>query len=471
VTRVAVLGGGPAGVGAAYALARRGIEVALVEQRETVGGNSGSFELAGVRVDYGSHRLHPASDAEVLALIRERLGGDLLTRPRHGRIRLLGRWIHFPLRAGDLALRTPPRFAAGVALDLAGKLLPSAASAAEESFASVLRRGLGRTICEEFYFPYARKVWGLEPEALSPIQARRRVSSGSIGKMLRRLLPGGGSGGGASTRGVFYYPRGGFGQISEALARGALDHGARLLLGTAVTQLTLGARQHRIELESAQEKWRIDADYVWSTLPIPLLARVCEPAAPAEVVAAARSLRFRAMLLIYLVLGAERFSEYDAHYFPGGDVHITRLSEPKNYAARREPLDRTVLCAELPCQTEDAVWSLSDAELGEVVKDDLARAGVPVRAAIHGVAVRRLSHAYPLYPIGYERHFAALDRWAGELPRLLSFGRQGLFAHDNTHHALYMALCASKCLGDDGRFDDAQWAQHRRVFETHVVED
>ena len=160
-----------------------------------------------------------------------------------------------------------------------------------------------------------------------------------------------------------------------------------------------------------------------------------------------------------------------SHYFPGSDLRITRLSEPKNYAALTEPRGTTVLCAELPCQTEDAVWTMSETELGALVAEDLARAGIPLRAKVRRVAVKRLSHAYPLYPIGYEQHFAALDRWAEDLPRVLSFGRQGLFAHDNTHHALYMALCASRCLGDDGRWDDAQWQQHRRVFETHVVED
>ena len=35
-----------------------------------------------------------------------------------------------------------------------------------------------------------------------------------------------------------------------------------------------------------------------------------------------------------------------------------------------------------------------------------------------------------------------MDRWLGELERLLTFGRQGLFVHDNTHHALYMAYAA-----------------------------
>lgn len=212
---IAILGAGPAGLGAALSLARRGFPVKVFERRDAVGGNAGSFELAGVRVDYGSHRLHPASDPEVLGLIRELLGDDLLTRPRHGRIRLMGRWLHFPLRAGDLLLRVHPRFAIGVALDLARKLLPSAPEGAS-NFASILERGLGSTICREFYFPYARKIWGMEPEAISAAQAEKRVSSGSISKVLRRLVPGGSGSGSAQPKGVFYYPRHGFGQISEA---------------------------------------------------------------------------------------------------------------------------------------------------------------------------------------------------------------------------------------------------------------
>jgi hypothetical protein len=48
---------------------------------------------------------------------------------------------------------------------------------------------------------------------------------------------------------------------------------------------------------------------------------------------------------------------------------------------------------------------------------------------------------------------------------------QGLFAHDNAHHALYMAYAAADCLDVENRFDDARWGNSRRIFETHVVED
>jgi len=104
------------------------------------------------------------------------------------------------------------------------------------------------------------------------------------------------------------------------------------------------------------------------------------------------------------------------------------------------------------------------------VVQDLERAGIPLQVAPRRVEVRRLRQAYPIYTIGYERWFGVLDEWVESLPRLLSYGRQGLFAHDNTHHALAMAYAAADCLdGPEVRRD--RWAEYRRAFESHVVED
>src|SRR5262249_31105423 len=149
---------------------------------------------------------------------------------------------------------------------------------------------------------------------------------------------------------------------------------------------------------------------------------------------------------------------------------ITRLSEPKNYGLAALP-GTTVLCAELPCGTTDPVWSASDEELGALVCEALAKVGLPVRVPVRRVVTRRLSHAYPVYTRDYGQHFARLDEWAARVEGLLTLGRQGLFAHDNTHHTLAMAYAAGECVGDDGRLDRGRWADHRRQFEAHVVED
>lgn len=469
--RIIVLGAGPAGLGAALGLAERGFDVAAIERRDCVGGNAGSFELAGLRVDYGSHRLHPAADPAILDRLRRLLGEDLLERPRHGRIRLLGHWLHFPLRPLDLLLHAPPRFALGVAADLLRRGRRRGGPG-EESFAGVLERGLGRTLCRDFYFPYARKIWGLDPNELSSIQAEKRVSARSLGALLRRLLPGGAGTGAARSRGTFFYPRNGYGQISERLADAAAEAGARLMLGTAVRRMRrLPGGGLEVTVETDGTERTLAADHVWSTIPAAALARLWNPPAPREVLAAAANLRLRAMLLVYLVLGCDRFTPYDAHYFPGPDVPLTRLSEPKNYAGGDRPRGRTVLCAEIPCDPTDAVWSQDEAALGRRVTAALAAAGLPVECPVLEVAVRRLPQAYPIYRRGYEAHFQRLDAWIEGVEGLLSFGRQGLFAHDNTHHALFMAQAAVECLRSEGRFDHREWQRYRALFADHVVED
>lgn len=469
---IVILGAGPAGVGAAYRLRETGrARVTVIEQQAVPGGNAGSFEGGGQRLDYGSHRLHPACEPEILAEIRKLLGPDLLDRPRHGRIHLRGKLVHFPLKPVDLLLRLDRGFAIGTLGDMVRKAVGGKADEGD-TFASVLWANLGPTICREFYFPYARKIWGRAPEELSGIQARRRVSAGSFGKLVRKVLtavPGLKPKG----SGRFFYPRQGFGQISEAYAAAAERLGAEFRYGTRVTGLEPpdpGGRWGVITERGGQQQ-RLEADYVWSTIPIPVVARAMGERVPPEVCTASGQIHYRAMLLVYLDLPVDRFTEYDAHYFPDAGIRITRLSEPKHYAERYDLTGRTTLCAELPCDVDDVSWHLDDAALGRIVGEDLARAGLPLPATPTAVYTRRLRQAYPIYLNGYEVPFGVLDRWVESLPNFLSYGRQGLFAHDNTHHALFMAHSAVNCLGTDGRFDPARWAAYREVFRTHVVED
>jgi len=63
-----------------------------------------------------------------------------------------------------------------------------------------------------------------------------------------------------------------------------------------------------------------------------------------------------------------------------------------------------------------------DVELGKLVCDGLATAGIPVRARVLQTVSKRLAQAYPIYRIGYESHFADLDNWLGGVDGVLSFG-------------------------------------------------
>ena len=114
---------------------------------------------------------------------------------------------------------------------------------------------------------------------------------------------------------------------------------------------------------------------------------------------------------------------------------------------------------------------MSDDELGELFCSWLQQLDLPVTMPVRRTETRRLAYAYPVYDLAYEKNFEKVDNWLLDLEGLLVFGRQGLFAHDNTHHAFAMAHAAADSLGEDGRLDTLKWAAYREEFAHHTVED
>jgi protoporphyrinogen oxidase len=456
---VAVLGAGPAGLMAARRLAESGRSVVVLERAPDVGGMAGSFEIAGVRVDYGSHRLHPVASEWLLDDLRGLLGDDLQTRVRNGRISLQDRWLRFPLRLGDLAKNLPKPFLARVALDTAnGPLRRPKGDTAQD----VIEARLGPTVARNFYTPYIQKLWGMDASELSPELADRRVSARSGLAVVKKALRTRRGTGGAGT---FLYPVRGFGQLSEVVADAATAAGADIRLGAEVTGVTL--RPDGASITTSDGAYEVAT--VLSTIPVPVVAR--QAGAPAEVLAAGDNLRYRAMVLCYLILDRDRLSAFDAHYFPELRTPVSRLSEQKNFRdSEADPEGVTVVCAELPCWEGDDTWTASAETLAERVMETLAPLGFDWPALL-GSDVRRIARCYPVYSGSYEADLDTLERWAEAEPRLLILGRQGLYAPDNTHHVFEMGWHAADVVGPDGSIDRAAWARHRESFRSNVVED
>lgn len=449
---IVVIGAGPAGLAAAWGAARAGHDVTVVERADHVGGMAASRTVAGLRVDHGSHRLHPAADAALLAELRRLLGADLQDRPRRGRIKLAGRWVGFPLRTGDLVRSLPPRFAAGAAVD---SLLSPLRRPERDTFDAHLRSGLGSTVVDAFYGPYAHKLWDADARDLDGDLARKRVSAGSPLAIARKLIRG------ASPEGrTFLYPRRGFGQIPEAIAADAVAHGAAIRLGAGVAGIDLDAPSVTLDDGSV-----LEATTVLSTMPVGALAAMAGGPSLA--------LRYRAMLLVHLVLDRPRWTEFDAHYLPDPSHPVARLSEPKNYRdSSDDPAGTTVLCAEVPCWEGDELWTASDDDLGRVVVVALAAEGLPPVAPV-AVDVVRLPRVYPVFEPGYAWELARVEAWLADAAglRVATLGRQGLFVPDNTHHVLSMGLAAAAALRPDGTLEPDRWAAARASFRAFVVED
>lgn len=445
---LAVIGAGPAGLALAWRLTRAGHEVVVLEASDHVGGMAGSRTISGQRVDLGSHRLHPEMPSEVRESVDELV--EVQERPRRGRIRVDGRWVPFPLTPVGLVRGLSTSTVIGATFDAAtsGLRTPRA-----DTYAEVVRAGLGPTVWEAFHEPFAWKVWGTDPTALSGELARRRVSASSPTDVARRVARNVGA------TPTFLYPRRGFGALSEAMAELVPD----IRLQTKVTGLI--EHDDRVIVGLADGRI-VTASHVFSTLPAGLTATWLGLAAADEV-----AVPVRAMVLVYLTVDGRPYTDFDAHYLPDRAVLPTRVSEPANYrSAGTDPADRTVLCAEIPCWSDDAVWRSNSTELGQRVADDLVRSGLP-DPAVRTVDVIRLPSVYPVMTPDALASLGRAERSLATSRRVTVLGRQGLFTPDNTHHMLQMGFAAAECVGADGSFDAAAWQNARERFRDFVVED
>ncbi len=442
-----VIGAGPAGLATAWQLQRDGHEVRVLEASDHVGGMAGTRTVAGVRVDLGSHRLHPSTPPWLL----EELGQlvELQERPRNGRIRMGDRWVPFPLTPSGLVRGLPPAVAARAALDAATGAFRRPGA---DTYADVVRAGLGPTVWHRFHEPYAWKLWDTDPQLLAGELARRRVSASSPADIVRRLARG------LRSTPTFLDPRRGFGAIAEALAeRVPVDTGRR------VNRLI---EHHDRVIVGLSDGRLITASHVHATLPAWRVASWLglhhEPLGPPPV---------RAMVLVYLVLDRRPYTPFDAHYLPDRHVLPSRLSEPMNYRdSAEDPVDRTVLCAELPCWQGDDVWNATPDALGQRVADDLVRSGLPDPRHVD-VHVERLPSVYPVLTPQSLGALARAERALTMSERVTVLGRQGLSTPDNTHHVLQMGVQSARCVRPDGTFDHDAWAASLESFRHYVVED
>jgi len=229
--------------------------------------------------------------------------------------------------------------------------------------------------------------------------------------------------------GAFYYPTRGIGMIADRLAASCgMEH---IRLQSRVTKLVHA--QGRITAIELNGRDRVAVQEVVSTLPMPLVFKLLDPPPDADAAQLAEGLRYRNLILVALCLNRPSLSRDGSIYFPDAEIPFTRLYEPKNRSAAMAPPHQTSAVVELPCQADDAAWALEDDELVELVSAHLERIGLLRRVEIADAVVRRISHAYPILEVSFERRVAQLSAHLSGFANLKLAGRSGLFEYTHIH--------------------------------------
>jgi protoporphyrinogen oxidase len=431
VTRpdVAVIGAGPAGLAAAWELAGRGASVVVLEASESVGGMAGTVERSGWRFDYGGHRFLTRWP-ELLERVRALLGADLLEVERKSVVVNEGRRVGYPLELADVLRRVPwSRGARYVASFLREKLLAPARD--EASFEGWMTRRFGRALYADFFAPYTRKLWGVEPAALSSAWAPERIGAFDLGVALRALAR-------RSAREPrtyarrFLYPRLGMGQLFDAIARDAVRLGARIERGARVLGLSCeGERVRAVRLAGRE----IEARHFIATLPLPELVRG---------LGGSSALRYRGLRFLNLRLDAPARLGSTWAYLSDGAGIVTRVQDPERRSPWMVPRGAGSLQLEIPTSPGDALWDLPDAALLARAWPELERAGVAPEVKRLDCASERLAHAYPIFDRAARGELERARAFVARFSNLVACGRQGGFAYVFSDRAMEQGIAAAR---------------------------
>lgn len=361
---VVTLGAGPAGLGAALALARAGARVVVVDGAAEPGGLCVTRRRDGFAYDVGGH-IPFVRDAGRLRWLRDLLGDEL-------------RWVGRPV-----ACVRDGRVVRGRYLDQRPRSVVDPVPH-DETARGELGARVGGAFVDAVMRPYLEKVDGVPLERIPGDRARRLLED--------QAAPEG-----------FHFPEGGIGRLMDAMTAAAAAAGADVRLGTRVAAIEVaGGRLGAVRLSSGRGGGRLAAGQAVVAMPAAAAARLVTPASPG---AEAPAVRMRAVCIVYLALARERLTEEPWIQVDDPRVPFARIFEPANWSPAMAPPGRTVVGLECYCQADepaDPVWGLDDAALAArcaaALADPLGLLDDP--GAATAIEVLRLPRAYPVADLG-----------------------------------------------------------------------
>ena len=439
---VAVVGGGIAGLAAAWELAGSGAPAGAAGPRVTVleadgrlGGKIERRPFAGRDVDLGPDAF-VARRPEAVELCEELgLGGELVAPAEAaayvwtgGRLRRLpaGLALGVPTRLGPLARSgiLSPGALARAALDV---VLPNrartdgGAAPADAAVGPLVAGRLGRQVVERLADPlvggiHAGSVEEMSAAAVFPDLLR---AAGEGGSLMRRLRPPAPASPGAPAP-VFRSLRGGLAGLVDRLAEGLGRAGVELRTSCEVRRLD---RRDRWVLDTA-DGTSLAADAVVLALPAPAAAALVAPHS-AELAGLLGAVAYASVTLVTLCFAAGDVAPLPpgtGYLVPrtGGDMVTACTWMSAKWPELARPGDVLVRASLGRFGDDRALAMDDDALVGRVVAELTPALGLQGGPA--DAVVARFPMAFPQYTVGHLDRVAAMEQAAGRLGGLALAG-------------------------------------------------
>ena len=499
---VVIIGGGPAGLTAAWELVKDGgsanYDVTVLEASREFGGISRTVKHNGNRMDIGGHRFFskddrimdwwknvlplqgaPSYDDKKLGRHHDLEPGGpdpevtdavMLKRHRVSRIFYGGRFFDYPI---SLKPATFKAMGFVVTMQAGFSYLKSIFhKLPEDNLENFYINRFGRKLYSMFFEGYTEKLWGRHPSEISADWGSQRVKGLSIMGVLKnafaKLLPKKRSNKEVETSLIeeFWYPKYGPGQLWETVEHNCVEAGVNVITDAKVVEVRQqDGRIASVVTEDAEgNRTERTADQFISSMPVKDLVNAIDAGrenaegkhAPADMVEVANGLPYRDFVTVGLLVKHLRLKNTTDIptlgnppivpdcwiYVQDPGYKVGRLQIFNNWSPYLvKDVDNTVwIGLEYFCDEGDDFWNLTDEQATKLAIDELTRMRV-----INGpqdvldAHRERVKKAYPAYFDTYSQ-IDELVEYLDSFGNLYCVGRNGQHRYNNMDHSMATAI-------------------------------
>ena len=439
-----VIGAGPAGLTAAYELAKRNLHPLVLEGRDKVGGLARTETYQGFHFDMGGHRFF-TKVKEVNEMWGAVLNGNFLRRPRLSRIYYNSKFFSYPLKPLNALVGLGFWESTWILLSyLKWRMFPYRQ---EDTFEQWVTNRFGKRLFQTFFKTYTEKVWGIPCSELKAEWAAQRIKDLSLKTALVSMF--------VKPKNTiktlideFDYPRLGPGMMWKAVQEEIERRNGRVQLNSDVVQINrTGNRIDSIVISDSGDQKTIQGTHFISSMPLTDFVKRLKPEPHSEVLKAAEGLKYRDFLTVCLIVGKPELFPDNWIYVHDPAVRVGRIQNFKNWSPDMVPdLSKTSLGLEYFCTEGDELWNMQDGDLIELGKREVQRIGLANYSDIESGCVFRVPKSYPVYDSDYRESLATLKTFVSSFDNFQTIGRNGLHRYNNQDHAMLTGMLAVRNL-------------------------
>jgi len=454
---------------AAFELDKAGRSFVVIEKNDEVGGLARTLQYGEFRTDIGPHRFF-SQNKYLYDLIKDLLGERWITVDRLTRFYINGKFFLYPVELKYALSNVGFYKAFRILFDfLSQRLKKVFVDQTPTTFEEQVILDFGKTLAELNILNYTEKVWGLPCCEISPEWAKQRIRGLSLKEVIKKSIM-------KSKKGPktlvdrFYYPDSGTGLIYEQIKEKILNSRNILKLSSYPVKIVHNACRIKEAVIDAQgQNQVIKAKYVISSIPITEFVTLLDPEPPSEIIKAARSLRFRSHVSLFITLKRSSVFPDQWIYFPDKEIPFGRIMEPKNFSRKMAPSDKSSLLIEFFCWEGDEIWSTGKKGLFESSIGWLEKLGFIKRKEVINYFLHKEKYAYPVYDLNYKEHLGKIKDYLGRFKNLQLVGRTGCFRYNNQDHALEMGILGARSIIEGKQYNIEEVGAEQEYFERGYV--